>query len=368
MVNPLHGQRLHTQADCLQKGKVMLKKRFNSLVMGCFFAFSSGIAAAESLWSLYEPGCLASGIDSEPCLCILDEVVKAHGEKAARYVGLEMHMRDSEAAAIRDVIGEDKAFAASSIFDIAQNKHCSAGRLARLKGKYTGSSSGAVAISSSAVAADGQSQSSGSSSGTLNVLKPDIPVVDLRTHPGGAVVDVTATLTDEMKKFLSGTNLRDYVGFYRVTDNKGGIDTNGDDRADVHPGDDDYANQVETHRVANKLYLSKDLGKSQYLGEVHLEGGALYAPYIRFKGKRSSAGLPGGFPFAAENDPKAMMDFFSKGAKKPSNLYFVFAKANPDGAAHLARLGNSQVGFENAPSDGNTNFDDVILDFRFTRN
>ena len=345
----------------------MLQKRFNLLVVGCFFVFYSGIAAAESLWSLYEPGCLANGVDPEPCLCILDEVVKAHGEKAARFVGLEMQMRDEEAAAIRDAIGEDKAFAASSMFDIAQNKHCSAGRLARLKGKYTGSSSGAAAVSSSAAAA-GQNQSSGRPSGTLNVMKADIPIVDLRNHPGGAVVDVTATLTDEMKKFSSGTNLRNYVGFYRVADSKGGIDTNGDGRADVHPGDDDYANQAETHRVANKLYLAKEAGKNQYLGEVHLEGGALYAPYIRFKGKRGSTGLSGGFPFAAGNDPKAMMDFFSKGAKKPSNLYFVFAKANPDGVAHLAPVGNSQVGFENTPNGGNTNFDDVILDFKFTAN
>ena len=344
----------------------MLRNYLGSFVVGSLIVFSSGIVAAEDLWTLYEPACLANGIDSDPCLCILDEVVKTHGEKAARYVGLEMHMRDEEAASIREVIGEDKAFAASSMFDIAQNKHCSAGRVARLKGTYTGPGPESAAVSGMAAVADKpqdkSSISSDRSSDTLSVVKSDAPVFDLRNHSEGAIVDVTVKLTDEMYKISSGTNLRNYAGFYRIVDSNGGIDTNDDGRADVHPGDADYANQVEIHRVSNKLYFSKDAGKKQYLGEVRLEGGALYAPYIRFKGKRGLAGLSGGFPFATD-DSKSMMDFFSKGVNQPSNLFFVFASANPDGIVHLTYLGNSQFGFEYQPSG--SDFDDVLLSFSF---
>lgn len=349
----------------------MLQNNFRVFVLGSFVLFSGGVTSAEDLWSLYEPACLSNGIDSDPCRCILDEVVKTHGEKAARYVGLEMLLRYEEATAMRDAIGEDKAFAASSLFDIAQNKHCTAGRLARLKGTYTGSGTGTAAASITATASDAaQTQSSkptGRASGALNVVTSDAPVFDLRNYPQGAVVDVTAALNDEMFKIADGKNLRNYVGFYRITDIKGGIDTNGDGRADVRPGDAGYAKKVQVQGVSSKLYLSKDAGKSQYLGEVHLEGGALYAPYIRFKGKRGAAGFPGDFPFSTK-DKNAMADFLRKGMKNPTNLYFVFVGANPDGAIHLTHLGNSKFGFEDKPNEGDKDFDDVILSFGFTEN
>ncbi len=42
-------------------------------------------AAEEKLWSLYQPACLANGIDPNPCLCILDEVVRVHGDAENDY-------------------------------------------------------------------------------------------------------------------------------------------------------------------------------------------------------------------------------------------------------------------------------------------
>ena len=124
------------------------------VVAGAMLCFSA-VAVAEDLWSLYGPGCNANGIPEKTCLCSMDQVSKVHGRQAARYVGLEMVMRENEAAAIRDAIGEDKAFAASSLFDTAQNTGCSS---ASLEGNYAGSSSGAATMSGAAQASDAASQ------------------------------------------------------------------------------------------------------------------------------------------------------------------------------------------------------------------
>ncbi|MEM1435444.1 MAG: hypothetical protein AAGG11_15400 [Pseudomonadota bacterium] len=118
----------------------------------------SATAQATELWPLYEAACGAHGIDPDRCRCVLGAVVEGHGEAAARYVGLEMVLRDEEAATIRDNIGEDRAFAASSRFDVALNQTCTAERVGRLKETYRDAPSGAAAASEAAAAASGSGE------------------------------------------------------------------------------------------------------------------------------------------------------------------------------------------------------------------
>ncbi|PVV12317.1 MAG: hypothetical protein B6D72_08320 [gamma proteobacterium symbiont of Ctena orbiculata] len=342
-------------------------KHFTLASAACLtLSLLAGSAIAEDLWTLYQPACLANGIDPDPCICILDEVVKAHGEQAARYVGLDMSMRHEEANAILAVIGEDKAFAAGSMFDIAQNRNCTSGRVARLKGSYSSSEPNAVSAAATASSIAGANLSSQNSARTVNVMTAGIPIIDLRSHDGEVTGDVSVTFGAGVDPAGGATNIRNHLGFYPVSDETGGVDTNGDGIADVKPGDPDYANKAQTYALPTKLYITKQPGREQYLGEVRLSGGALYAPFLRYRGKSAPSGLPAGFPFGA-NDRQKMEDFLKAGSKKPSSLYFVFAAANPKGMKHLVNLGNNQLGFEETPLKGlaERDYDDALFNFNF---
>ncbi len=87
-------------------------------------AWGANTYTAPQVWELMEPACAALGIDGEPCRCITDTVVAAHGEDAAAFVALEIWTRDDEAAALKATLGEDTAMAASELFDVAQNTQC----------------------------------------------------------------------------------------------------------------------------------------------------------------------------------------------------------------------------------------------------
>ncbi|MEW8585461.1 MAG: DUF4114 domain-containing protein [Candidatus Thiodiazotropha sp.] len=344
----------------------MFKQFIAASAASLALSLPAGSATTEDLWSLYEPACLANGIDPDPCICILDEVVKAHGEKAARYVGLDMSMRHEEASAILADIGEDKAFAAGSMFDIAQNWDCSPGRIARLKGTYSAAAPNTLAAEATAASLAGAKLSSQNSARTINVMTAGIPLIDLRSHQGEVTGDVSVKFGAGVDPAGGATNIRNHLGFYPVTDETGGVDTNGDGVADVKPGDPDYANKAQTYALPTKLYITKQPGQEQYLGEIRLSGGALYAPFLRYRGKNAPSGLPAGFPFGA-NDRQKMEELLKAGISKPSSLYFIFAAANPNGVKHLVKPGNNRLGFEERPGKGlaDRDYDDALFNFNF---
>ncbi len=92
-------------------------------MMGSNAVLASG-EAANSVWELMEPACNANGIDPGPCRCIMNAVIERHGVEAATVVALEMQLRDDEAAALKEQIGEDQAMNASIYFDEVQNGAC----------------------------------------------------------------------------------------------------------------------------------------------------------------------------------------------------------------------------------------------------
>ena len=345
----------------------MFRQFFGPVAVSVSLALFTPQAKTEDLWSLYEPACNANGIDPDPCICILDEVVEAHGEQAARYVGLDMSMRYDEAGAILEVIGEDRAFAASSMFDVARNKDCTAGRIARLQGTYSNSGSNRASGSASASGAAAVSTGSGSEFKTVEVMTAGVPVFDLRAHGDNVICDVSVQFGKDVKPAGDTGNIRNYVGFYRIVDANGGIDENGDGIADVRPGDTDYATQVQIRAGKTRLYVSKHAGQEQYLGEIQLAGGALYAPYLRFEGAGArTSGVLSGLSFTTEDRQKTEA-FLRHGMNSPQNLYFVFEAANVGGANHFVSLGDDQLGFEQSPGAGVSprDYDDAIFDFTF---
>lgn len=329
---------------------------------------STGGAAAEPLSSLKESACLANGIDKEKCICIFDTVAERHGEQSARYVALDMSLRYDDAAALLETIGEDAASAAGNTFDLAQNKDCSAGRRARLDGTYTASSDGSGAVSGAMSASASDMAGEGSVVEQNEVAHLDVPtlggqVFDLRSIQGRVVSDVSVEIAPDFALFSRTSNFRNYVGLYEVVDENGGVDTNGDGAANVRPGDEDYARTAQARVIQPKLYLSESAGKQQYLGEVHLDGGRMYAPLVYLNpGSRTADQI------SAAMNTGSIEDFIMGGLRNPTNLFFVFDAANPEGEKHLASTASNAFGFEDLPSDvvgGDSDFNDVVFVFDF---
>ncbi len=89
-----------------------------------FASASNATETNSDLWALMEPACNANGIDPDPCRCIMNAVIAAHGTEATRYVALEMLLQYEEAEALKQTLGETQAMNASETFDVAQNTTC----------------------------------------------------------------------------------------------------------------------------------------------------------------------------------------------------------------------------------------------------
>lgn len=323
---------------------------------------AAGSAAASDLSALFKSACLANGVGEEKCSCIFRELVDTHGEKPARFVALDMNLRYDEANALKDEIGEENAFAASELFDIAQNKDCSSSRLARLKSAKQGS--GPTEVSGAAVSAEmvgetGPANASKFATAPPNIQISDAGVIDLREIEGDLIVDVAAKIDAALLAAKRNSNLRDFFAFHEVANNDGGVDTNGDGEADVRPGDETYMEEVQKRLLSPKLYFVKEAGPNQSLGEHRLKGGKLYAPLFRI-----DVGKPIGL-IAPEGAGKASvsLDSIVSQFSKPQHLYSVFADANPDGADNVRGLGNNEIGFSSDAAQSNN---DIVIDLTFT--
>ena len=124
-----------------------------------------------------------------------------------------------------------------------------------------------------------------------------------------------------------------FVDFYKVVDESGGIDTNGDGVADVNPGDTNYA------QTAIEQRLGLDITDENTVFNTTFEAGDIFAPFI-----------------IADGNPDTFAD---------TEVYFPFVEANADGANHLISLGDNTFGFEDSPNGGDLDFDDMIVQVQF---
>ena len=315
-------------------------------------------ADKESLRSVYGVACSSNGIDEDQCFCILDVVVREHGEAAAEFVGLDMSLRYDESFAILEQIGEDAGYAASTTFEDAQYKECSAGRLARLKGTTQNSGPAvATAVSASAVAAGGTA-STDRRFATFDAFGSGLPILDLRHLDGEAIADINGQIKDKILSGNPNANFQDYITFYQIVNVRGGVDTDGDGQADIHPGDADYAIEVQKRSLPTKLYISREGGNSQVLGDIRF-GNGLFAPYVRIELRPDASGM-GAFNAANIGNMEELM----RAMQTPQHLYFVFPDANPDGANHLVRRDSNSIGFAGAPEGSSNSHDDAVFEIR----
>ncbi|HEY9690653.1 MAG TPA: peptidylprolyl isomerase [Oculatellaceae cyanobacterium] len=183
--------------------------------------------------------------------------------------------------------------------------------------------------------------------------------------------NITTNLTDNVQDLGTSAYFANLIGLYEVVDADGGIDTNGDGNADLLPSDLGYARAAIDHRVNNFTILAGGLGDSslntttEEFGDVLLNGGRLYAPFVIANG--ANLGFDG---FIAHENAE-QDGTFNDAADFWDDIvaYFAFGAANPDNAIHLQDRGNNVFGFEDLPANlggSDNDFNDAVFRLAFS--
>lgn len=153
------------------------------------------------------------------------------------------------------------------------------------------------------------------------------PLLDLRDITGL----VTASFTVNREAAFDN-----FVGFYGVTSETGGIDITGDGIADLNPGDLGYT-KAAVEALTDLALTTPNLRES--LINADLAGGSLYAPLMVVNG-------------TADN-------------YQDKTVLFAFAAANPDGLDHV-RVSNGQLAFEDLLGpNSDRDFNDLVIGLDF---
>ncbi|BAY84197.1 FG-GAP repeat-containing protein [Calothrix parasitica NIES-267] len=158
-------------------------------------------------------------------------------------------------------------------------------------------------------------------------LQETMEVIDLREM----TTKQTATFTVYREAAFENV-----IGFYQVTSEDGGIDTDGDGTADIFVGDAGYAQAAVQNRIASIDLKVGNEATNKITGE--LEAGAIIVPFLMVKG--------------------TLEEF--------DEIFFPYIGANSDGIDHVMMLGDNTFGFEDLPGGGDRDFNDIIAKVEFT--
>ncbi len=153
-------------------------------------------------------------------------------------------------------------------------------------------------------------------------------LIDLRGLAGQVKADFTVNREAAFNNF---------VGFYRVADANGGIDTDGNGTVDLTPGQAGYAQAAVRSRVAGIDLTVANQGTANITGK-QLAGGGIYAPFII---------------------SDSTVDRVLNGQN--NEVYFAYLGANPNRVDHIRLLGDNVWGFEDLPGGGDLDYNDVIV-------
>jgi hypothetical protein len=164
---------------------------------------------------------------------------------------------------------------------------------------------------------------------------------NLQGQPQGELIDLRDVEQQVTANFAINREaaFNNFVGFYKVADENGGIDTNGDGKGDILVGQAGYTEAALRQRVAGIDLTVNNQGTASYTGTF--EPGSIFAPFIIINGR-----------------PDAVLD------SNPNNdpaVYFPFLGANSDKVDHIRLLGNNTFGFEDLAGGGDKDFNDVIV-------
>ncbi|MEH2260079.1 putative Ig domain-containing protein [Nostoc sp.] len=162
----------------------------------------------------------------------------------------------------------------------------------------------------------------------------------------GELIDLRSVTQSVSAEFAVNreASYNNFVGFYQVADEKGGIDTNGDGVADILVGQAGYAEAAVRGRVGGIDLTVDNQGTANYTGTFGPN--SLFAPFIIVDGR-----------------PDAILN-----GKANRNVYFTFLGANSDKVDHIRLLGNNTFGFEDLRNGGDKDYNDVIVQVNLSDN
>ncbi|MEH2399958.1 DUF4114 domain-containing protein, partial [Nostoc sp.] len=169
---------------------------------------------------------------------------------------------------------------------------------------------------------------------------------NLQGNSQGEVIDLRGVTSQVKADFVVNREaaFNNFIGFYRVADENGGIDTNGDGKADILTGQAGYTEAAVRGRVAGIDLTVNNQGSATSTGTF--QPGSIFVPFIITNGT-----------------PDALLD------SNPNNdpaVYFPFLGANADKVDHIRLLGNNVFGFEDLASGGDKDFNDMIVRVNLT--
>ncbi len=159
-------------------------------------------------------------------------------------------------------------------------------------------------------------------------------VLDLRGITNNVKADFTVNREAAFNNF---------VGFYKVADENGGIDVDGNGTVDFRPGDSGYAQAAIKNRVAGIDLRVDNQGTGTFTDKT-LTGGSIFAPFILTDGRTVDQVLNG----------------------QVDQAYFAYLGANSDKVDHIRLLGNNVFGFEDLAGGGDKDYNDIIVKVNLT--
>ncbi len=169
--------------------------------------------------------------------------------------------------------------------------------------------------------------------------------VGLQDKQQGEVIDLRNVVDKVNANFTVNREaaFNNFVGFYRVADVNGGIDTDGDGKADLLPtgtNQREYALAAVRNRIAGIDLTVSNQGTAAFNGK-ELTGGSIFAPFI------------------ISNATVAQVE-----AGQTSQVYFAYLGANSDKVDHIRLLGDNTFGFEDLAGGGDLDYNDIIVNVK----
>jgi hypothetical protein len=160
------------------------------------------------------------------------------------------------------------------------------------------------------------------------------------------LIDLRGVITPVKANFIVNAEAAfdNFMGFYQITGENGGIDTDGDRNADILPGQAGYTQAAVRGRVVGIDLTGNNQTTNTFTGSFPADG--IFAPFLIANGR-----------------PDAILD--SNSSNDPA-VYFPFLGANSDQADHLRLLGDNIFGFEDLHNVGDQDFNDIIVRLTFS--
>jgi 6-phosphogluconolactonase (cycloisomerase 2 family) len=176
----------------------------------------------------------------------------------------------------------------------------------------------------------------------IQTTQQDLPLgINLQGKHQGEVIDLRGVTQLVKADFIVNreASFDNFVGFYPVADENGGIDINGDGTADILVGQAGYTQAAVSRRVSGIDLSVSNQRTATYTGIF--QPGAIFAPFVIVNGNPDKV-----IDANINNDPA---------------VYFPFLGANPDKVDHIHLLGNNTFGFEDLFNGGDRDYNDVIV-------